>query len=48
VNPAQDDTLWIVLGVVGGVLVIGGAITIGILASPRDAMLGAPTVMGWP
>lgn len=44
----QDDTLWIVLGIVGGALVIGGAITIGILASPRDAMLGAPTVTGWP
>lgn len=44
----EDNTLWIVLGVVGGALVIGGAITIGILASPRDAMLGAPTVTGWP
>ncbi len=43
-----DDTLWIVLGVVGGVILIGGAVTIGVIAStPRDAMLGTPTVTGW-
>lgn len=45
---SSDDTLWIVLGVVGGVILIGGAVTIGVIAStPRDAILGTPTVTGW-
>lgn len=43
-----DETLWIVLGVVGGVILIGGAVTIGVIVStPRDAILGMPTVTGW-
>ena len=45
---SSDDTLWIVLGVVGGVILVGGAVTIGVIVStPRDAILGMPTVTGW-
>lgn len=46
---ARDDTPWIVLGVVGGLLVVGGAITIGVVvASPSgEASLAAPTIPEW-
>lgn len=45
---SSDDTLWIALGVVGGLILIGGAVTVGVIVStPRDAILGTPTVTGW-
>ncbi|MBN8614680.1 MAG: hypothetical protein J0L92_29035 [Deltaproteobacteria bacterium] len=45
----SDDTPFIVLGVVGAVLVIGGAITLGVvLVGPSgDATLGAPRIPEW-
>ncbi len=44
----SDDTPWIVLGVVGAVLVVGGAITLGIvLGAPSQSTLGTPTVPEW-
>lgn len=46
---SEDPTLWIVLGVAGGVVVT--AIVIGAVAAassgPRDATFGAPIVIGW-
>lgn len=44
----SDDTPWIVLGVVGAVLVVGGAITIGVvLGTPSQSTLGAPSIPEW-
>jgi hypothetical protein len=45
----RDDTPFLVLGVVGAVLVVGGAITLGVvLASPSgDSVLAAPRIPEW-
>lgn len=43
-----DATPWIILGVVAGVVVIGGAVALGVaLSEPGATSLGAPRVIEW-